>query len=492
MGSEPDYYEMLGVTRSATIDEIKHAYRALARRYHPDSRTADVATTRFHEVQLAYSILGDEVQRRAYDRRLDAASPAKHALLSWDILISQPELYTGYEQQVFYVLLEVRQTSAEPGGRLPLNLCLVVDQSTSMQGSRLGCVKAAASKIIDNLSDQDVISIVGFSDRAEVFLASQLVSNRTRAKAKVSTIRAGGGTEILQGLSRGIAELKKHHSERVTSHLILLTDGRTYGDDDACIALAEQAGEQHIGITTMGIGEDWNDVLLDEVAKRSGGTSVYISAAEQVQKVLQHHLDGLGMIFAQNVKLSLNLAENVSLENTFKISPFLERVRVNAGVLSLGSLQSDVPLVVILALATGPRAVGRHRLARLELSADVPSVNITGTKQSHDLVISFSDDVVEYPVIPPPIISALRKVTLYEMQKKAWVALEEGNVEGATRQLEMVATRLFDLGESDLAQAAMLEAGRIASGALASARGHKQLKYGTRSLNMTSGRRSDD
>ncbi|MCJ7737900.1 MAG: hypothetical protein MUQ10_11420, partial [Anaerolineae bacterium] len=263
-------------------------------------------------------------------------------------------------------------------------------------------------------------------------------------------------------------------------------------DDDACIAFGEQAGEQRIGITAMGIGEDWNDVLLDEVAKRSGGTSVYIAAPDQVHEVLQRYLNGLGTMFARDVKLSLGLAENVRLENAFKVSPLLERLRVDGGVLSLGSLQSDAPLVAIVALVTGPRAVGRHRLARLELSADVPSKGVMGAKQSHDLMIGFTDNVAESPVIPTPIISALRKVTLYEMQKRAWIALEEGNVESATRQLEMVATRLFDLGESGLAQAAMLEAGRIASGALPSSRGHKQLKYGTRSLNMTSRRRFDD
>lgn len=62
----------------------------------------------------------------------------------------------------------------------------------------------------------------------------------------------------------------------------------------------------------------------------------------------------------------------------------------------------------------------------------------------------------------------------------------------ATHQLEMMATRLFDLGETQLARAAMLEAGRIARGGAPTAKGRKELKYGTRSLTIASWSRSND
>ena len=59
-----DYYAIMGVPQSATDEEIRRAYRALARRYHPDSRTERAPTTLFHEVQEAYAVLGDPRQRR--------------------------------------------------------------------------------------------------------------------------------------------------------------------------------------------------------------------------------------------------------------------------------------------------------------------------------------------------------------------------------------------------------------------------------------------
>src|SRR5665213_402060 len=60
-----NYYDILGVQKSATEDDIKKAFRKLAHKYHPDKGTGDEA--KFKEVTEAYSVLSDEKRRREYD-----------------------------------------------------------------------------------------------------------------------------------------------------------------------------------------------------------------------------------------------------------------------------------------------------------------------------------------------------------------------------------------------------------------------------------------
>jgi Ca-activated chloride channel family protein len=490
--TEKDYYAILGLAQSATDEEVKSAYRALARRYHPDSRAVNTPTTLFHEVQTAYAVLSDVNRRRAYDQRRAEAGLSEDTAVAWEVYASQNTLCSLHEAQTLYLLIDVWPATTGRGKRLPLNLCLVIDRSTSMQGARLEQVKQAAYQIITELEDGDIFAVVTFNDRAEVVLPSLLNINRIQARSKVSSILASGGTEILQGIQLGMAEIAKYHSGQVISHLILLTDGQTYGDEEDCLAEARSAGARRIGMSAMGIGEDWNDTLLDEIANQSGGVSAYIASPGQVRTILQQRVRGLGAVFAQGLTLTFRCAEGVGVESVYRAAPRVECLPLVNDQINLGTLQADTPLSVVVELSVAQKPPGERQLLQLELTGDIPALGRHGEKLRRDIRHVFTPDETSPQAVPSSILSALSKVTIYRMQEQAWSMLDSGDVKTATQQLERIATRLFDLGETQLARAAMLEAGRVAQSGTATAKGRKEIKYGTRSLVIASRRESYD
>ena len=111
MDFERDYYATLGISSDADEQAVKQAYRQLARRYHPDTSAEPGSAERFLQIQEAYELLTDPIQREAYDhwRRRRGLGHANPLLLR--VTPSQEIMPCLGENQVLYVLLEL--TAAE-------------------------------------------------------------------------------------------------------------------------------------------------------------------------------------------------------------------------------------------------------------------------------------------------------------------------------------------------------------------------------------------
>ena len=486
MEFESDYYAVLGIEADADEKEIKRAYRHLARRFHPDLSDDDDAAHRFREIQEAYELLTDPLKREAYDhwRRQQGWDQPLPIVLR--VTPSQQELPCLAEAQVLYVLVEMLPSSEIEAQRLPLNLCLVLDRSTSMKGGRLQQVKEAARYIVEQMHEEDVLSLVTFDDRAELLLPGRRHVDPVAARSAISHIQANGGTEILQGLQLGWQQIQRWHTADRVSHLLLLTDGQTYGDEEGCLEMAAMAAEGQVSMTLMGVGSDWNDQLLDEMATVSGepSASVYIDSTAKIVKAFHNRIHGLGSIFARNLELSIHLAEGTSLKEAFLVAPQISPIRLVAERVKLGSLQKENPQAAILEMLVPSQEPGEHRLAQIDLEALVPSVGNQPVRARHSLTLAFDTQLGHRAPIPPDIVSAMGKLTIFKMQERAMSDLEMGLIEPAVSRFKTMATRLLDIGEVELARAALLEAGRLAQTGSLSAAGRKKIRYGTRGLTI--------
>jgi Ca-activated chloride channel homolog len=485
MQVDKDYYAILKVNTDASEEQIRKSYRILVRECHPDVSKQPAAQQIFQDVQEAYEILGDPEQRRVYDRLRTSEGLDRSSAISLRPLVSHKSLLTNVEEQAFYVMVDISPAADLPAARLPLNLCLVLDRSTSMQGMRLQQVKEGTRQIIDRLNDDDALSLVVFGDRAEVILSSQKHVDKAMAKSIASTIQPSGGTEMLQGLMAGLQELETYRTTESVNHLILLTDGQTYGDEAGCLEKAEWAGRSQISLTTMGIGSDWNENLLDQMASVSGGGSVYIDSPRKVVDIFKSTIRDLSAVVARELSMGMTLANGVVLKEAFQLTPHIQRLEVRNEKAVLGPLGtgSDKTLLMEFRVQREP-APGKKRLVRLTIDGDVPGKSDRRNWEWVEFFAEFTPKLEAAIEIPPTIVTALGKLAIFKMQEKAMIDLENGRVSAATQRLETMATRLLNLGETDLARAALLEAGRLARTGDLSTEGRKKIRYGTRSLSI--------
>jgi len=481
-----DYYAALGLRPHAKPDEIRTAYRILVRRLHPDTRGESNGNERFLRVQAAYEVLSDPAQRSAYDQLRVKRGLASPPALVIGHTLSYAALPCMEEEQMLYVLVRVTPSPEIELKRIAFNLCLVVDRSTSMQGVRLQRVKEAVNTIIDGLEERDVFSLVTFGDRAQTVIEARPKLDKASAKAQVRAIHSAGGTEILQGLRAGLTEVDRWRAADVASHLILLTDGQTYGDESECIAAAQGAGERQITITTIGIGQDWNDQLMDEIARRSGGTSHYIDSASRVTTSFRSCIHALSTIFARDVILQLCSADEVQIQKAYRVSPYMESLDPQASIVPLGHPDAERPLSLMFQCLVRAERPGTQRVVELTLEATVPSAPEKSQQIRHEIGIEVVDGLELTSPPPPHMVSILGKLAIFEMQEKTMQDLAAGELEQASHRLETMATRLLSIGENELAKAALLEAGRLSRTGSLSPEGRKRIRYGTRALSMLS------
>jgi Ca-activated chloride channel homolog len=486
MTKEDNLYTRLGLPLDATPDEIRRAYRDAARHLHPDLNVEAGQTELFLDVQQAYEVLSDPAKKTAYDHNLPDEIK-KGPPVNLNINYSRSTLPLIADAQLVYVLLDlVVMPDVELVQSSPLNLCLVLDCSTSMQGTQMDTVKSTAIELIRQLRPVDMFSVVVFSDRAEVLVPATSHLDRAQAETSIRMLQPRGGTEIFQGLDMGFSEIQRYRSHNHKNHMILITDGRTYGDEDQSMHLARRAAEAGIAISGLGIGSKWNDVFLDGLASTTGGNSMYVAKPKDIRKFLKEKFSGLNQSFAENVVVHFETSETVRLRYAFRLQPETAPLDVTSP-LHLGSLPGESSLSVLLEfeVASQPANTSQTILMQGRISYNIPS-KTTPIKIQRFKLNRPTNTNVENESPPASIIQAMSRLTLYRMQERARKDVGDGRIREATRRLQNIATHLLAQGNRELARTVLAEANYLQQHQTFSEDGEKNLKYGTRSLLLPS------
>ncbi len=364
--------------------------------------------------------------------------------LSFEALASSEHVLSSAENFVLYVLLEAVARGKGGGGggsRLPLNLGVVIDRSGSMYDERrLEFVVEAVKFLADHLNSDDKVSIVVFADKAKVILNSDSSHDKStvlKALDDIDLLEIGGGTQMALGMRAAIDEVKKNLSPDRLNRVLVLTDGQTY-EETACIDLVEK-NRGEISFSTMGVGVEFNEKLLQRLAQDSNGKYHFIGDPAEIPSIFEDELEGLRSVSLRNGRIEVTLSQGVQVREAFRASPEIyvlgtplvgEDRKIGY---EIGDLQAGVPGSVLLTLVLPPRNPGQVRILQSTFHYEVPG----GSEKTVecDLTVDYTLDRTLTSKRNGRVMNLVDQVSIAKLQAKAEEELKAGNVDRATRLL---------------------------------------------------------
>ncbi len=210
---------------------------------------------------------------------------------------------------------------AESFKRLPLNLSVVIDRSGSMAGDKMTSTKTALTRLVDQLTEADRLSLVLFDDRVDVLLPSTHVTDKPNIRRLISSIEERGSTNLSAGLSRGFELVDQFAGEAgVSDRVVVLTDAIANtgsADVQSFIALANDAAKRGIGLTVFGVGMDLNQQLVVAISKLRGGNYAFLADRERIASVFDDDFEYLVTPLAYDLRFQLTPAPGLRVHAVY-------------------------------------------------------------------------------------------------------------------------------------------------------------------------------
>jgi len=381
--------------------------------------------------------------------------------LTFQALASSDYVLSSAENYILYVLLEAIAQGGGGGGggtRMPLNLGVVIDRSGSMYDERrLEFVIDAVKFLANNVTPDDRVALVAFADRAKVILEPHQIHDKRavqQALDDIDLLEIGGGTQMALGMQAAIDEVNKGHAPNRLNRVLVLTDGQTY-QETACTELAMKYREA-MSFSTMGVGVEFNEKLLQKIAQDSNGKYHFIGNPSEIPQLFEDELQGLRAVTVRNGRIDVTLSQGVQVREAFRASPEIYTLGaplVDERKISyqIGDLEAGVPGSVLLTLVLPPRKPGPVRISSNIFTYEVPGVG--ERTASVDMTVDYTLDRTLTSKRNGRVMNLVDQVSIAKLQAKAEEELKAGNIDRATRLLGNAMQGTQRLGNAKATQA---------------------------------------
>lgn len=291
-------------------------------------------------------------------------------------------------------LIVLKSSGQQLGRRAPLNVCLCIDRSGSMEGEPMNYVKQACNYVVDMLEPNDILSIVVFEEQVDVLMPARRVLNKALVKDHINRLQVGNTTNLYDGMMAACLQIASvmPQAPGYVSRVLLLTDGEPTAGLKDFASIMQQVTEQKqrgVSITSLGFGSEYNEELMAGIARRSGGNYYYIQRPDLLPEVFRRELETLMTIVAKNVRVRLQLSKWVNFRQVYGIQPSVSSPRVVE--VEVPDVERGTSRTVLAEFEFEKHPQGIFRVAKAEVQYD-DIVNNRPERVMGDLVFEFTPD----------------------------------------------------------------------------------------------------
>lgn len=192
----------------------------------------------------------------------------------------------------------------------PANLVFLVDVSGSMDRREgLPLVKSTLKLLVDQLRDQDRVSLVVYAGESRVVLKPTSGRDKVKIRNAIDQLNAGGSTAGASGIELAYQMARESFIDKGINRILLATDGDFnvgISDFDSLKQMAVDQRKSGVSLTTLGFGVDnYNEHLMEQLADAGDGNYAYIDNLLEARKVLVDQLSSTLAVVARDVKLQV-------------------------------------------------------------------------------------------------------------------------------------------------------------------------------------------
>jgi Ca-activated chloride channel family protein len=343
--------------------------------------------------------------------------------------------------------------------RPAVNVSFVLDRSGSMGGQKFVLARTAVDHALQLLRDDDRFSVVVYDDQIDVVAESaQATPSACRhARQRLESIQPRASTDLCGGWLAGCEEVAKYLDEGSMGRCLLLTD------HEAIVSHVRELRRRGVVTSTFGVGADFDERLLQQMADAGGGHFYFIEKPVQISDFLTSELGETLEIVASGVKLTIETAAG---QHATLLSQFPSLQSAQGLSIELGDLVSGQQTAVVTQFEFAPDAEGAITHATFTLSSSDGRVSQGPVEQTWTFA---TESACEIQARNQLVDEAVGAVYAARARAEAVELNRRGDFASAERILKEVALRIGQYAGSSPALARAIaelegEAGQVATG----------------------------